>query len=68
MQRPIAKHLAEPGEFCRRVWNKSEQMGGIKDTTRRTIVPPNLGPRGAPEPGPITREHARAGPRPPKHL
>jgi len=69
MQKPIAKHLKESRKPCERVGNKSEQVGDIKNITRKTIKS-NLGlkGRGFTEPELLTREHAGARPRPPQHL
>jgi hypothetical protein len=55
-------------ESCGRVGGRSEQIRGVKDTTRRPTEPTNLGPWGLTETGPPTREHAEAGPGPPTHL
>jgi hypothetical protein len=41
---------------------------GIKDTTRRTTMPTNLGPRGLTETDPLTKDHIRAGLMPPIYL
>ena len=64
MQRPTAKHQVEPGESCGRVRDRSWQAGGVKDTTRRPTESTNLKSWSLTEPGPPTREHARARPRP----
>jgi hypothetical protein len=53
---------------CERMGDRTEQAGEIKDTTRRPTESTNMGPWGLTEPGPPTREHAGAGPRPPTLL
>jgi hypothetical protein len=59
MQRPTTKHQAKPGESCGRVGDRSKQVRGVKDTTSRSTESWDLT-----EPGPLTREHRGAGPRP----
>ena len=67
MQRPTAKHQAELDVFCVRVWNRTEQSGEAKNTTRRPIESTNLGPWGLTETEPPTTEHTGTGPRTPLH-
>ena len=54
-------------ESCRRVEDRSEQVGEVKDT-RRSTESTNLGLWGCTEPRPPTREHAEATVRSPTHL
>ena len=42
--RHVDKHQAEAGESCGRVRDRSEQVGVIKDATRRPTKSTNLGP------------------------
>jgi hypothetical protein len=63
-----AKHQAEPRESYGRVGNRTEQVRGVKGSTRRSTKSTNLRLWGLTEPGPPSREHRGAGPRPPTHL
>ena len=61
MQRLTVKHQTES---CRRVGDRSEKVGRVKDTPRRLTEIIHLAPWGLTEPGPPTKEHAWTGPRP----
>ena len=63
-----SQHQAEPGESCGRVQDRSEQVGGVKDITRRSTESTNLRPWGFTEPGPPTSKHAGTGPRLPTYM
>ena len=67
MQRLTAKHQVESGESRGRVGDRSEKVGRVKDTPRRLTEIIHLAPWGLTEPGPPTREHEGAGPRPPTY-
>jgi hypothetical protein len=60
MQRPTAKHQVESGESCGRVGDRSVQVKEIKYTAGRHSQLTQG--HGGTEPGPLTREHAGAGP------
>lgn len=64
MQRRIAKHQAELVESCRRVGDRIEQAGEVKDTTRKHTVSTNLDPWQLTETEPLTKQLAGAGRRP----
>jgi hypothetical protein len=52
------RQAAEPRESCGREGERSEQVGGVKDTTRRPTESTNLGPWGLTDPETPTREQA----------
>jgi hypothetical protein len=60
MQRSTAKHQVVSRESCRRVGDRTEQVGGVKDTTKTPIEPTHLETLELTEFGPPTREHAEA--------
>jgi hypothetical protein len=62
------KHQAECWKFFRRVEDRSEQVRVIKDIIRKSTESTNLGPWRLTETILPTKEHARAGPRPPTDL
>jgi hypothetical protein len=68
MQRTTAKHQAEPGESYGRVEDRNEQVGGVKNTIRRSTESTNLGPWGFTEPGPPTSKHTGTESRLPTYL
>jgi hypothetical protein len=68
MQRPTAKHQAEPGESCGRIGDRSDQVRGVKGSTGRPTESTILGPWRLTNPETPTREYAWAGPRPPTYL
>jgi hypothetical protein len=53
-----AKHKVQPEKSSGRVGERSEQVGGVKDTTRCSTESTNLGPWGLTVPGPPTMVHA----------
>ena len=59
--------LEEALESCRRVEDRREQVGEVKDT-RRSTESTNLGPWGFTEPGPPTSKHAGTESRLPTYL
>lgn len=59
---------AELKGSCERVGDRSEQVRGVKNTTRRCTESTNLRPWGLTELGPPTREHAGTGPKSPTYL
>lgn len=70
MQQPTAKHQVELGKSCGRVGDRTEQVRGVKDTTRfRVNSPGTTGAGGGITEAELpTKEHAGGGPRPPTHL
>jgi hypothetical protein len=62
MEAGAAKHWAKSRNSYRRAGDKSEQVGRVKDITRRPTESTNLAPWGLTEAEELIMEHGRAGP------